>query len=80
MPDAYAGDYGSRHTRVHEGSLEYRRDGVSQWTKLICYAKDQFVIENLDGFFMEFDRDDSGQIIGIAGNYSRGGTDYSARD
>ena len=78
--DAYAGDYGSRHTRNHEGGLEYRRDGVSQWAKLVCFARDRFVIDGFDGFFMEFTRDDSGAINGITGHYDGGRTDRSPRD
>tara|TARA_R110002073_G_scaffold118918_1_gene258823 strand:- start:771248 stop:772522 length:1275 start_codon:yes stop_codon:yes gene_type:complete len=77
---AYAGDYGPRHVRIHEGGLEYRRDGNPNWTSIICFKRDQFVIQGLDGFIMNFERDDSGTIVGIAGDYDRGGRDFSARD
>ena len=76
----YAGDYGPRHVRVDQGTLQYRREGLSQWTNLICVEKDQFVIEGFEGFIMVFDRDDEGIIVGIAGHYERGNTDFSPRD
>lgn len=76
----YAGDYGPRHVRVDQGTLEYKRDGVSQWTPLICIEDDQFMIEGVDGFIMEFQRDESDAIVGIAGHQQHGPVDFTARN
>jgi len=76
----YAGDYGSRHTRVHDGSLEYRREGVSDWIMLLCFEHDRFVIKDFEGFIMEFTRDANGEIDGITGHYEQGQVDRSPRD
>lgn len=84
----YAGNYGPRHIRVagkadagdELASLEYRREGVSEWRKLICFEQDQFVIDGSEGFIMEFERDARGEIIGIQGHYQQGHTDRSPRD
>ena len=78
--DAYQGDYGSRHIRRVDDSLQYRRDEVGDWRTIVCFAKDQFVIEGLDGFIMRFDRDESGTITQISGHYEQGHQDVSARD
>lgn len=78
--DAYAGDYGSRHIQRVGDTLNYRRDGVGDWRRIICFAKDQFVIEGSDGFIMHFDRDESGTITQIRGLYEQGHQDVSARD
>ena len=76
----YAGDYGVRHIRVDGSTLEYRRDGVADWKNLICFERDQFVIDGFDGFIMEFARNDDGDITRIVGHYDRGNTDESIRD
>jgi hypothetical protein len=76
----YAGDYGQRHVRISENALQYRRDGVSDWRNLVCFERDQFIIDGFDGFIMEFQRDNTGAIEGIAGLYQGGNTDFSDRD
>jgi retinol-binding protein 3 len=76
-----AGTYGQRHVSINGDHLQYKRDGISsEWRKLICVEKDHFVIEDFEGFIMEFQRDDDGKIIGIAGHYQRGDSDFSSRD
>jgi len=77
---AYAGDYGPRHVRIEQGSPQYKRDGVSQWTNLVCIEKDQFMIAGVDGFIMEFKRDEKNKIIGIEGHQQRGPIDFTPRD
>jgi len=77
--DEYAGDYTQRHIRVNGHGLEYRRDGVSSWTPLLGFEKDQFVLDGFEGFILEFTRDDSGSINGITGRYEQGHSDRSPR-
>lgn len=76
----YAGDYGPRHVRVHEGALQYRRDGMGSWRRLICFQPDRFVIEGAPGFIMEFGRDDQGRVQRIIGRYQQDHSDQSDRD
>lgn len=76
----YAGTYGPRHVRIGHDGLEYRREGVSDWQRLICFKADEFLIEGHDDFIMVFDRDEKGLILGIAGHSQRGYVDFSPRD
>ncbi len=73
-----AGDYSDRHVRIMNNGLQYRRDGVSDWSDIVCFERDQFIIPNLNSFIMEFERDDTGSIVGIRGHYEGRHTDFSA--
>ena len=77
--NAYAGDYTDREFRVDADRLMYRRVGVSDFRPLVCVAADQFIIEGVDGFILEFDRDASGDIIAVTGQYAQGHSDRSVR-
>lgn len=76
----YAGDFGPRHFRVIDTRLQYRRDGVSAWRDLICFERDQFVIDGVEGFILEFNRDAQGRVDRVTGHYQQGNTDESMRD
>ena len=77
--NAYAGDYTDREFRIDDDRLMYRRIGVSDFRPLLCIEKDQFIIEGLDGFILEFDRDPLDKIVAVSGHYAQGHTDRSVR-
>lgn len=78
--DALAGTYTDREFQRVDDQLMYRRIGVSDFRPLVCVDTDQFIIDGLDGFILAFERDDSGAIIAVTGNYAQGHTDRSVRD
>lgn len=77
--NAYAGDYTDREFRIDADRLMYRRIGVSDFRPLLCVEKDQFIIEGVDGFILEFDRNPSDNIIAVSGHYAQGHSDRSVR-
>jgi len=77
--EKYAGDYGSRHMRMKEGSLFYQRDGRSEY-KLIPLSKDTFALESYGTFRLRFVLDKEGRVTKVVGLYLGGQTDESERD
>jgi len=75
----YAGDYSDREIKLEDGQLLYRRKGNPDYRPLIAIGEDEFVIEGLSGFIMQFERDGLGQIERIVGLYVQGHSDNSMR-
>ncbi len=78
--EAYAGNYTDREIMIKDGRLMYRRVGQPSFRPLICVGADEFVIDGLDGFIMDFDRNESGDIVRIVGSYIQGHRDTSVRN
>jgi hypothetical protein len=57
----------------------YRRIGVSDFRPLVCVDTDQFIIDGLDGFILQFTRDENNTITAVTGNYAQGHSDVSIR-
>lgn len=77
--EAYVGTYSDREFMIKGDELMYRRVGVSDFRPLVCVEEDQFILEAVDGFILEFNRDDSGSIVSVTGHYAQGHTDTSNR-
>jgi hypothetical protein len=75
----YAGNYGPRKVRMENGELYYSRDGNPE-RKLIALSEDTFLIEGVDYFKMKFEKNNSGEVMGILGMYKQGHIDRSPRD
>lgn len=76
---AYTGDYTDRHVRTQGDELEYRRDGLADWRRLVPVDTDTFMIEGVDWFRMVFERGAGGRITAIRGEYRGRPDDHSAR-
>lgn len=77
--DAYAGSYTDREFKRVDDRLMYRRIGVSDFRPLVCVDTDQFIIDELDGFILQFTRDENNTITAVTGNYAQGHSDVSMR-
>ncbi len=73
-----AGDYGSRHIIVEEGSLHYFRDD-NEPRPLLAISDDTFVIEGVTYFKMRIEFDAVGNPTKILGIYENGYRDESPR-
>ncbi len=77
--DAYTGSYTDREFKRVDDRLMYRRIGVSDFRPLVCVDTDQFIIDGLDGFILQFTRDENNAITAVTGNYAQGHSDVSMR-
>ncbi|MDJ0655377.1 MAG: serine hydrolase domain-containing protein [Xanthomonadales bacterium] len=77
--DEYVGTFGPRVIRRENLRLLYRREGASSESPLLPLDQDVFVIEGVHWFRMRFDRDETGEVIGITGLYWDGRTDETLR-
>jgi len=79
-----AGTYGDRLIELRDGTLFYKRNGVSaDWRPLTPLDTDTFVVDGVEGFRMVFEREGRGDgqtITGIRGVYRDGPSDFSPRD
>ncbi|MEZ6242158.1 MAG: S41 family peptidase [Phycisphaerales bacterium] len=78
-----AGAYGDRKFELRDGALWYARSNATAggaWRKLICIADDTFVIEGIQDFRLEFNRDDDAKVIGVTGHYKVREPDYTKRE
>ena len=78
--EQYAGQYTDRELMVEDGLLMYRRKGSPSWNRMIAVDEDRFIIDGIGGFVMNFDRDPSGNITKIVGEYQQRHSDESARE
>jgi tetratricopeptide (TPR) repeat protein len=77
--ERFAGDYGPRHIRLHEGRLFYQRDGRVEY-RLLPLSRDTFALERYGRFRVRFVSDASGRVTKLVGLYIQGNTDESPRD
>jgi len=71
----YPGTYGNREIRLSEGRLTYQRARRAIRTMVPLEEKDLFVLEGVDGFRIQFERDESGSVIRIVDMWSDGHTE-----
>lgn len=76
--NAYAGSYGPRNITVEEGTLYYQRQDRPKF-RLVPLGGDEFDLDGLPGFRVQFVRDASGQVTELVGQYDDGMTDVTKR-
>jgi hypothetical protein len=74
---SYVGQYGDRVITLENDQLIYSR-GTSR-KRLIAVDNDRFVVEGLDHFRLQFQRDGKGRLMSLSGLYADGRTDKSER-
>ena len=75
----YVGGYGPRRIFMEDGALYYQRDDRPRY-KMEPMGEDLFRIGDLDYFRLTFERDGTGKIIKVIGQYDSGRTDENPRD
>ncbi len=77
--EAYTGQFGPRKIFTRNGEMFYQRgEGVAHKLRAMG-DKDRFMVGELDFFRIQFERNDSGDIAVLTGQYSSGRTDRNAR-
>jgi len=79
MLERYAGTYGPRHIRLHEGRLHYQRD-EGRGRELLPISEDTFTFKGNGIFRLQFVADQNGHITKAVGIYIEGHRDESPRD
>jgi len=79
MMEQYGGKYGARQINFKEGKLYYHRIDRPEY-ELIPLDKDLFILDGLDYFRIQFDRDEDGNVSKLIGLYDDGTTSISIRD
>jgi hypothetical protein len=74
-----AGHYTDRELTFTDGQLQYRRVGSPAWRPLVPVDTDVFMIQGIDDFRLEIERDTAGAVTGIRGVYQAGRIDRSPR-
>jgi hypothetical protein len=74
----YAGTYGPRVITLEDDRLYYQREGGVKYA-LFPMTEDMFVLEELQTFRIQFERDASGTIVAIRGIYWGGREDRTAK-
>jgi hypothetical protein len=72
------GDYGPRHITMEDGVLYYHRDDRERM-RMQPMSEEFFRVGDLDFFRVSFERDSSGAVVRIIGNYEGGRTDSNER-
>lgn len=78
LPD-YAGKYGPRRVVFEDGELFYQRQD-SPRHRLIPAGNDLFLLDGLDYFRIQFERDNGGKVTKLIGVYDNGQRDMNERD
>ena len=74
-----SGQYGPRTITLENGALYYQREGRPKY-RLIPMNEDTFMLDGLEYFRVQFNRDKSGTVTEIIGLYDDGHRDGNARD
>ena len=74
----YVGTYGPRRIFIDDGNLYYQREDRDRH-KLEPMGDGVFRVGELDYFRLTFEKDDSGKVVRIVGNYDNGRTDGNDR-
>ncbi len=77
--EAYVGHFGPRKIFSRDGSLNYQRGQRAPLKLQAMTDKDRFLVGDMDSFRLQFERDESGEINGLTGQYSSGRTDHNER-
>ena len=75
----YAGSYGPRLVTLDNGDLYYQRD-QRQRRKLAALKEDIFLVDGLEFFRIQFERDEAGKVNRLRGLYNNGHSDANDRD
>jgi retinol-binding protein 3 len=75
----YVGVYGPRSILLDGETLQYQRQGRPK-IALVPMGKDLFHPEGMDAFRLRFDRDLSGQVVGLTGMYNDGRQESNPRE
>jgi len=78
----YAGVYETRHVDLRDGALYYYREGTADEIPKRLTALDErtFVFETNDSFRLRFDRDETGAVFRITGQYQDDEDDQTLRN
>jgi retinol-binding protein 3 len=76
--EAYVGAYGPREITLDAGGLSYRR-GEAAWQRLVPVGDDRFLVADLLGFRLRFERDGEGRVTRLVGIYEDGREEPSER-
>ena len=75
---AFAGSYGPRSITLEDGALWYQR-GRGRKMRLQPLGQDRFLVGDLDDFRLRFERDGSGKVVRLVGQYPDGSEEPSPR-
>jgi hypothetical protein len=81
-PDSLAqfpGTYGKNVVRLAEGGLTFQR-GRRLQRRMVPLGGDRFLLEDVDGFRLEFGRDDTGSVVRLIAKWSDGHVEASPRE
>jgi len=76
----YTGDFGPRHVVMSGDELVYNRDDLPAKYRLIPLDDDLFALDGVDIMRLRFNRDDSGDIVGVTGIYDIGYEEANEKD
>ena len=74
----YVGQYGVRRITLKKGVLYYKREGGSE-LKIILLGGDLFMVEGVEYFRIQFEKNKSGKVISLNGLYKDGTVSVSKR-
>jgi len=71
LMNEYVGEYGFRTIKLKNNNLYYQRKGLSEF-KMTPLSDNLFMLEGLDYFRIQFEKDEKGNVIKLVGIYDDG--------
>ena len=78
--DKYTNSFARANIFVRDGEMYYQRGEGTIYSLQSMTDKDRYMVGEIDYFRLQFERDQSGEVTGLTGQYNSGRTDRHDRN